>query len=330
MAYRGLKRQYLENESIYIDLQYSDRLIHNLPDLYGCRVEASPAFYRPFQFNMLKILPLLESKGVFYSHTPEEKPIFLGILHGNLYAQTPLFKNYTKYQHRMTPYIGYEIWSHPTQAINHHYIYSIEDGLDYIQFIKAGFRNEWTNLNCRNYSFSWDIYTRFFGPKAEKRSILPKIYCDLECNLDSWNFSWYNALDVPNKVWDYSNLRTEITFNEDIALALELRYRSKFDFRKSDHDNFLLEFVRSQEELLASPLADRRNTILAHLFVRLTPFWSLHFESHHGFYRHHEKPYNEFKIDLFTTLSTSWKIKLSWQHTQEDDRFMFDYFILNY
>lgn len=317
-------------KATYIDLQYSDRLIQDLTDLHGFRLEAAPMFYRPIQWQALKILPLMEMRGVFYGHTPEDKPIFLGIIHSNVYAQTSLYRRYTKYQHKMTPYIGYEAWSHPTKSINSHYIYSIEDGLDYIQFIRAGFKNEWSLLQCRNFSFVWDLYTRFFGPDSEKRSILPKVYCDLDFNLNSWNFSWYNCLNVPNKTWDYSNLRTQVTVNEDIALALELRYRSKYDFRKADRDNFLLEFQKSQHELIKSPLSDRRNTILAHFYARLTPFWSLHVESHHGFWRHHEKPYNEFKVDLFTTISTSWKIKLSWQHTQEDDRFSFDYFILNY
>ena len=45
-----------------------------------------------------------------------------------------------------------------------------------------------------------------------------------------------------------------------------------------------------------------------------------HIQSHHGFYRLNEKPYNEIKVDFFTWISASFKVRLSYSHTDKDDR----------
>jgi hypothetical protein len=115
--------------------------------------------------------------------------------------------------------------------------------------------------------------------------------------------------------------------NENVAFTFDLRYRSRYDWRKSDHENFILDVTRSESELLDSPLSDQRLTILTHAFFRLTPFWECQLESHHGFLREtqdYNPPrkhlYNEFKIDLFTWLSTNWKLRLTYSHTILDDR----------
>ena len=104
-------------------------------------------------------------------------------------------------------------------------------------------------------------------------------------------------------------------------MSLEFRYRSSFDFRKANHENFILDVSRNQYELADSPISDKRNTILTHLYFRLNPFWACEIHSHHGWNRKLEPPYNEFKIDLYTMLSSSWKVRLSYQHNEVNDRF---------
>lgn len=150
--------------------------------------------------------------------------------------------------------------------------------------------------------------------------LIPRLYLLLQWRLPSLEFSTHECWNVWNRVLDFSNSRLQWTANEHVALALELRYRSQYDWRKADHENFILDVSRSEEELLLSPISDKRLTVLTHAFIRLTPFWECHLQSHHGFLRKTQDPYNELKVDLFTWLSSSWKLRISYTHTQKDDR----------
>lgn len=118
----------------------------------------------------------------------------------------------------------------------------------------------------------------------------------------------------------FSNANLSWTLSENTAMNLEARYRSKYDWRKSNHENFILDVTRSESELLESPLSDRRITLLSNLFIRLNPFWELKFESHHGFYRLYKNQivgdsYNEFRIHLYTWISSAWKLHFYYGYT---------------
>jgi hypothetical protein len=81
--------------------------------------------------------------------------------------------------------------------------------------------------------------------------------------------------------------------------------------------------------LLDSPLSDQRKTFLSHFFLRLNPFVTFHIETHHG-KRVKEPWYSEYKIDLYTMVSSNWKIRISYQKTQTDKKFTFDYFLMKF
>ena len=106
-----------------------------------------------------------------------------------------------------------------------------------------------------------------------------------------------------------------------MAIAAEWRYRDKFDFRKVDRTNFILDSFRPVHELVHSSLSDRRDTLLTHFFYRFHPNWALQFQSRQGWNRRFEPKYTEFEVDLFTTLRSTWKVKVFYRHREDDDRF---------
>ena len=163
----------------------------------------------------------------------------------------------------------------------------------------------------------------YFIPKT-----LPKLYLDIKWNLPSIYFIANSAWNFFKHTLDFSNLRLGWTANEHLAMDLEFRYRSSYDFRKSNHQNFILDVSRNENELKNSPISDKRNTILTHIYCRLNPYWTCEFHSHHGWNRKKEPPYNEYKIDLYTMISSSWKVRVSYQHTTTDDRFTGDIFLI--
>ena len=150
---------------------------------------------------------------------------------------------------------------------------------------------------------------------------IPKGYLALGCNFSSIALKTTIARNFENQVWDFINVSAEWTLNEDLALAAEFRHRSAFDWRKANHKSFLLDVARPISEILDTSLSDRRNTILARGYLRLGPKWSCLIQTKHGWGRKGEPSYHAGKIDLFTMLTCSWQLRLSYERLPNDNRF---------
>ena len=275
--------------------------------------------------------------GILYSNSPENDTQAVGILSYEGKLQTSFYRNFKKQKHTITPYVEYQGLTKPTVSSGNHYIFGLSDGYAPINIIKAGILNTLTSLNKTKGSPSLEIdaYTNLFLGYTQSPVIDPRAYVTLNANLPSIFLHTDTAWNINKKTMDFSNSQLGYTFSENIAVSVEYRYRSIYDWRKADHSNFILNSFRPQSELLNSPLSDKRSTFLYHFFVRVTPSWSLHVESHTGWGRKNnrinsEPSYDEYKIELQTLLNSGWKVKLSYEHTQKDDRFTFDYYLLKF
>ena len=126
------------------------------------------------------------------------------------------------------------------------------------------------------------------------------------------------AWHFQEKQLDFYNARVDWTVSENVALGIEYRHRSRFDWRKADFYNFILESTRTQAELLASPLSDRRDTLLFRLFTRLTPIWTAKFDLRHGWHREFQGPYFEYQIEMYRIIFQHWK--LCFKYEKRGDR----------
>jgi hypothetical protein len=231
-------------------------------------------------------------------------------------------RQFSRYKHVIEPYFEYKALSRPTVSPDDHYIFSIQDGYQKLQQIEIGFRNLLFShaRPGKEACFTSDLYAEAFFSDSAIPQVIPRIYLLLDWNFPSVHLTWNNCYNIRDRVQDFSNAHLKWTLNENIALTLEGRYRSKYDWRKADHDNFILDVTRRQSELLESPLSDRRIMILSNVFIRLNPFWEFQFESHTGLYRLykntiHEEPFTEFKAHLYTWLNSSWKLHLCYGYT---------------
>ncbi len=311
----------------YLDFAYSDQLgstsrLQAPTDYRSGRFELRERLQRSFYLGPLALTPNFGGIGILYTNSPSHHAKPLGLLTYGADLSSRLEKSYAKSKHIIEPYAGFSCLTKPTVEPDDHYIFSIQDGYNQINQIQAGVRNLLFSKDRMGKGpvFSADLYANAFFSDPTIPQFIPRLYLWLGWQFPSFDLSFHNAWNFRNSVLDFSNARFRWTFNENLALTLEARYRSEYDWRKADHDNFILDVTRSESQLLASPLSDRRITLLANLFVRLSPFWECHLESHHGFYRFTEDPYNEIKIDLFTWISSSLKLRISYSHTDKDDR----------
>lgn len=306
----------------YLDFAYSDQLAVSLQDFHSARIELRERLFRPCWLGPLVLTPEIGGLALIYSKTQSDQAKALGVFAYGLRAHLHGHRTWGRYKHVVEPYLQYKALTRPTVGPDAHYIFSIQDGYQKIQEVQVGFRNLLYSSRRvgKEPSFTGDVYANAFFSDTEIPQVFPRGYLWLGWRLPSVHLSFYNCWNFRHELLDFSIARCLWTVNEYVAISLEGRYRSKYDWRKADHENFILDVSRSETELLLSPLSDRRITFLAGLFVRPSPFWECQVQAHSGFYRTNEKPYNEVKVDLFTWISSAWKLRLSYSHTDKDDR----------
>ncbi len=306
----------------YLDFAYSDQLAISLHDFRSARIELRERLFRPCWVGPLVITPEIGGIALIYSQTPSDQAKALGILAYGARAHLHGSKQWGRYRHVVEPYLQYKALTRPTVEPDAHYIFSIQDGYQKLQEVQVGVRNLLFSKRRvgKEPSFTADVYANAFFAESEIPQVFPRGYLWLGWKLPSIHLSFYNCWNFRHQVLDFSINRLLWTISESVALTFEARYRSQYDWRKADHENFILDVSRSETELLLSPLSDRRITFLAGLFIRPSPFWECQVQAHSGFYRTNEKPYNEVKVDLFTWISAAWKLRISYSHTDKDDR----------
>lgn len=310
------------NKSSFQRIAYSDHLKSHLKDIQSGRFEIHNEIYRPFYLGGLKFTPLLGVAGIYYTNALEPYEMHgLGSIYYEAKLSMDFYRKFKKNLHTFKPYIDFMGTSKPTIQNSDHYIFSLADTFCEQNLFRIGIKNLVSSIQKQKApSVSIDFYTNCFLEKKAMLKYLPKIYLDTIIQMPSTFLLFENGWDFEKKRLDHFNTRFGWTLSKDVAFALEFRYRSSYDFRKADKENYILDLSRNLDELEKTALSDRRCTFLTHGFLRLSPYWTCHLETHHGWNRKTEKPYNELKIDLFSYLSSSWTLKLTYLHTETDDR----------
>ncbi len=95
-------------------------------------------------------------------------------------------------------------------------------------------------------------------------------------------------------------MKSAWTINENAAFTFEFRHRSKFDWKKSDYDNYILDIARPIDELLHSPL------------------WTAHLESHIGTGRKNDP---DFKLAVLPT--GRWQVEFGYKYSPSTRQWVF-------
>jgi hypothetical protein len=313
----------------YLDYVYATDLKERFEELHlqtstkAMRLETHNELYSPLSFGSLTVTPSAGVIGIFYSNNAHHSTIGQGILSYGVRAQTYLFRTYSTLRHTAQPYVIYQGLTRPTAGIDNHFYFDIHDGYFQLNQVKIGVRNTFSRFKdsplCP--SFYLDLYTyAYFGKRAFSH-VFPKYYLDIAWLRPHFLIKSCIAWNQQEQVWDFTNIITEWTINRNLAFAVEFRHRSKFDWRKGDHENFILDVARPIDELVESPLSDGRDTVLARMFFRLTPKWTCQLQMRNGWGRRNEPRFNTGKIDLFYMITCSWRIRTSYERMPNDNRF---------
>ena len=317
----------LENtfQASYLSYVFSDD-VKNATDFHSGRIFTHPYMYRPTQLGPVTVTPECGFIGIAYTNTPHDN--FVGQALGEIgcRAHTSIYKNFCNHKHVFAPYLKYNYLTEPRVATGDHYIFTINDGYDYLNVLRFGCENSlfYRTESCVERPFWFDLWGNGFFNEKTIPKLIPKIYLQtiwkpyhrfLVGTEGGWNFE--------KGLLDYYNARVGWTVSNYVAFGFEYRHRSSFDWRKADFYNFILESVRSQDALLASPLSDRRDTFLFNTFIRLTPDWTIKLELRRGWNRISQPCYLEYQATLNTILFNHWKLQFIYDKREADHRYAF-------
>jgi hypothetical protein len=304
-------------EASYLDFTYENNL-SNVSDYNSTRLDYLTRLYRPFSLFPVKITPEIGGTSIVYGNSPNNnsKTVAVGFLGFNVNSSFHHANNYFK--HVVMPYFEWNYFSGPTVNPDEHYIFDIDDGLYRLESFKVGTKHDIiARSDTLKRLLEVDLYTFLFI----NRTPIPKLYLDLTTrSIPTLTHRFTIAYDYQQEMLDQFNWRNDWTINKNLALSLEYRHRSPYAYRKCVRDNYMLEAFRSTSQLLHSSVSDRRDTLLFHAYWRFHPLYALEFTSRSGWNRRHEPNYSEYEVDLYTQLKSHWLVKVSYQHTEEDDR----------
>ena len=307
-------------KAAFLDYVFADNLSPLLPSRHAMRIETKNQLYRPFKLGPVSITPNAGIVAIFYNNNPNNRSAGQGAVTYGGNINTHLYRGYGSTMHQVTPYLRYEGISEPLSNSDDVIIFDIDDGYHKLNLLRFGFRNSFYTVGFEPcLALDFFAYTFFDGKSIHER--IPKGYASMSWKKNTYAIYSGAAWNFQENLLDYFNIRTLWTLSEDFAFGLEFRHRSKYDWRKANHHNFIVDATRSLSELLNSPLSDGRNTFLTHFYANLSPRWACHFQSHHGWGRKKNQSYNAAKIELFTLLTTSWQLRVSFEHTPNNNRF---------
>ena len=305
----------------FYDYVYSNMLIYPenyseaLKDFHSLRAETRQNLTFPLSWKIFKILPTVGFKGIIYTNSPEKTTAYQAIVDYGLKALTHIEKCYSNSKHLITPYLDYQGVYKPAIQPQNVYIFSLDDGYHPLNLLTFGIKQIFSKHSSFLYHTSIDCYGLSFFGDTTYRLTVPKAGLKINTSYDSYQIAAHLRWNFNNRVLDIGNLLIAYTLNSYASCTLELRYRSPFDWRKCDHENYILDVTRPIEELFISPLSDRRFTLIAQAAFNLTPKWTCHLQMHNGWGRKNEPGYTEAKVDLTTLISSVWKVNLSYMFT---------------
>lgn len=308
----------------YLDYVYATNLDKYLRDAHAARLQTNNQIYRPFALGKyFTFTPEAGLIAIFYNNNPRHHSIGQAVGTYGFLLDTRMTREYQRYGHVVRPYAMFQGMTRPTSSVNRHFFFSIEDGLNQINALRLGLQNNVYQRDkaCLFPSISTDLFTYGFFGRRSDLTTFPRLYGNIDFEYPSQRSHIGLGWNMQKRVVDFVNVQLSWTLSQNLAFVVEMRHRSRFDWRKADHDNFILDVTRPIPQLLHSPLSDGRNTLLGQLQVRLHPLWTCHISSHAGWGRRNEVAYHSEKIDLYTLIATSWRLRLSAMFSPADVRF---------
>lgn len=310
----------------YLNFEYSKFLLH-VRNYSSTRFQYFPSLYRPVNVGRyFTLTPEVGMIGIIYGNSQRGDGLWLALGKGALNLQTQLYRYYGSFKHVIEPYVAYRYYTAPASSPDQHYIFDLSDGWTRLNYLSFGINNAVYAKRCDacvSRIFDADLYAFAFFHTDKIYQTIPRVYGRFVFfSIPTVKHTIKSAWNLEHSQVDHFNFHTQWTYGPDFALAFEYRFRDSFCWRKVDEENFFLDAFRSENQLRHSPESDRRDTLLLHFFYRFHPNWACEVTTRQGWDRIRQPSYFEYEIDVLTTIQTAWHLRFSFQHQEDDNRFV--------
>lgn len=312
----------------YYDYVFSNNLALSEQNFDSARVAIRPRIYRPFCWRGVKLTPEVSFIGIGYSDSPKDPfetnssgdAIGQAIGSFQMHLESTLTRTFGRCTHLLQPYVHYQFLTDPTASPGRSYIFNIDDGWARINYARFGMRNTFFSAACRRPVF-FDLWTLVFFQTESLPNSVPWIFAKTI-------LSPTNRLDVSGEAtWQVQkgllnelNARADLTLTENLALGAEYRQRSRYEWRKADHLNYIVDMTLDEQELLDSVLSDARKTVLGRIFYRVNPDLSLEGKVRYGWDRSTSLDYVEYELKAATMIFDHWRLLYTFEKRESDVR----------
>ncbi|MBS0584836.1 MAG: hypothetical protein JSR76_00875 [Verrucomicrobia bacterium] len=305
-----------------LDYVYAKELESAVKNFHASRFEINQALHRSFSVGPLFITPEIGSNLIYYGNTPNDTTHFQAVGKYALETNLPLWKSYETGTHLVKPYANYLGLITSTNSLQDHFIFSSNDGFHNVNDLKFGLLNNFTATSPLLPTTTLDLSLHHFFNSPHLKSLFPKGESKLTFEYPRCLFTTTLGWNGEVKKLDYANFQFGLTYNEYFAFSFELSHRGPYAWRKNNQTNYILDLTHPIEELYHSPLSDPRTTLLAKWELKIAPFWTLDIANQIG-KRPNEPLYHESKVDLYTVISNTWRLRLSYTRAVNTNAFSF-------
>lgn len=308
-----------------LEFKYSSDL-PGLTNYHSPRLEWQSRFYRPWRLGCFNVTPQAGFVGIYYANNANKTNEFvpIGIFGGEI--NTHLYRHYGTCKHGIRPYARYLYYHSPSTPIVDHYIFDLQDDWHKLNMLRGGIINSLYKKDQNGEVLPYlvaDCYANaFFGNSNIPRTV-PRLHAEVLWHpYSTLRYTIDAAWDLEHAKMHHINFRTLWTYNQDFALTAEFRHRNAYAWRKVDHHNYNLDAFYPESILKSSMVSDQRNTLITNIYYQLLVNWGVQLYSRHGWNRVGEPNYHEYQMDLLTILRSSWHVRFSYQHREDDHRFV--------
>ena len=307
-------------EGGYEKFSYSDNLRTPLQDFSSGKASIKEEIIKAFR---LPFFPKIsgQTKGIFqatgYSNSPTKKPGFYGSVGYGFLLQSSGKKRFSTTTHLIQPYAELQGYFQPTSA-DARWIFSTKDGIQSLHEWTIGIKNFFYQKIAQN-QIEYTLSTKGFFAYAKDAEPPWRIHSDLIIDYAQFLLRSTTAFSIRRKQIDHQMLSLQWTASQNAAFSMDFWYRSKWFFRKANRSHFFVENARTPKELLSSPLSKKRSALITKAFIRMTPLSSIEGELRCGFLER----YIEGKFEAKTAIVSYCDMRLTYEHTEKDDRVTF-------